>query len=496
MIKKSVILSLFIVLWNFSTVAAQKEKNTTKSVFSGVQLLEQYTCPEWFRDAKFGIWSHWGPASIPGISNGFPQEMYQQDSPAYKWMLEHFGHPSRFGYKDLIESWKAEMFDPDALMAKYKAAGAKYFFALATHHDNFDCFDSPHHEWNSVKHGPKKDIVGLWREAAVKVGLYFGVSSHADDRGWNYMYGARLSDKTGPKAGVTYDGANPAYRALYNDIKEPKEKPSTAWYEEWYQRHIDLVDKYKPDALYFDGGVPHGEYGKKLVAHYLDANRTAHGGKMEAVVNVKDNLYVLDYERGANTIIGDKPWQDDTSLAGWFYVNNNPKNDMHSLPKDAATVIHTLADVVSKNGNLLINMPQRGDGSLYPECEKVLDELAKWMPINGEAIFGTRPWLTFGEGPTQLPEAKHMNELKKPLTWQDVRFTTKGDFLYIIVCGIPQGPLQIKALGRLGRSFSSIGLLGSQEKVQYQKAWEGLTIMPVKEWPCQYAVVYKIRFFK
>lgn len=155
-----------------------------------------------------------------------------------------------------------------------------------------------------------------------------------------------------------------------------------------------------------------------------------------------------------------------------------------------------LADIVSKNGNFLLNFPQRGDGSLYPECETVLDELAKWMPINGEAIFGTRPWLLFGEGPTPQPEAKYMNELKQPLTWQDVRFTTKGAYLYAIACGVPQGPLTIKALGQLGPGFSSIELLGSREKVQYKVEWEGLTIQPVKEWPCQHAVVFKIKLDK
>jgi len=253
------------------------------------------------------------------------------------------------------------------------------------------------------------------------------------------------------------------------------------------------VDKYQPDLLYFDGGVPHGDYGRKLVAHYLNANKQWHGGALATVVNVKNNEFVRDYERGVNIVIDAKPWQDDTSLAGWFYVNNNPHFDTHSLPKDAATVIHTLADIVSKNGNLLLNLPQRGDGTLYPECETVLAELAQWMPINGEALFGTRPWTTSGEGPTPLPVARHMNELKQPLTWQDVRFTTKDGFLYVMVCGIPEGSLQIKSLGRISGGFSSIQLLGSSEKIQTKVEWEGLIILPVKEWPCKHAVTFKIK---
>ena len=417
----------------------------TVSTAQTTNSLESYRCPEWFRDAKFGIWSHWGPDSVPGIFNNYAHDLYSQGSPEYQWHLEHYGHPSQFGYKAVINSWKAEKFDPYALMARYQAAGAKYFVALATHHDNFDNWDSQWHEWNA-------DGKGQW-----------------------------------------WDGLDPA--ELYNHPKSAKDSPPLEWKELWLKRHIDLVDKYQPDLLYFDGGIPHPPYGQQLIAHYLEENTRAHGGKVEAVVNVKSGTFVPDYERGMATMIMDRPWQGETSLGGWFYLGG-PHVDSASVTKSADIVIHMLADIVSKNGNFLLNFPQRGDGSLYPECETVLDELAKWMPINGEAIFGTRPWQLYGEGPTPRPEAKYMNELKQPLTWQDVRFTTKGDFLYAIVCGVPQGPLQIKSLGRLGRGFSSIELLGSREKVQYKIEWEGLTIQPLKEWPCQHAVVFKIKLNK
>lgn len=460
--------------------------------------MKNYQCPEWFRDAKFGIWSHWGPDSVPGLFNNYAHDLYTQGSPEYQWHLEHYGHPSEIGYKDVIDSWKAEKFDPEALMAKYKAAGAKYFVALATHHDNFDNWNSTYHEWNSVKHGPHKDIVGLWREAALKEGLRFGISSHADERGWNYMFGAQGSDKTGPKAGVPYDGTNPKFKSLYNHPAGPKDPPPAEWKDLWLKRHTQLLDQYQPDLLYFDSGVPHRPYGDKLIAHYIEDNAKNHGGKVEAVVNVKSGTFVPDFERGAATMILPRPWQAETSLGGWFYLGG-PHLDQGSKikdVKDATTVIHTLADVVSKNGNFLLNLPQRGDGTLYPECEVVLDELAKWMPVNGEAIFGTRPWLVFGEGPTQRPEARYMNELTSPLTCQDVRFTTKGDYLYAIVCGVPEGPVQIKSLGRLGPGFSSIELLGSKENIKFKREWEGLTIQPVKEWPTKHAVVFKIKLDK
>lgn len=457
------------------------------------QSFETYQCPEWFRDAKFGIWSHWGPDSIPGIGNNYAHDLWHQGGDEYKWHLEHYGHPSKAGYREVIESWKAEKWDPDALVARYKAAGAKYIVALATHHDNVDCFDSTYHEWNSVNHGPHKDIVGLWRDAALKAGLRFGVSSHADERGWNYMYGAQLSDTNGPLAGIPYQGKDPTLESLYNSPMSNRDKPPESWKESWLKRHTELVDKYHPDLLYFDGGIPHGQYGMELIAHYLNNSVKEHQGKEEAVVNVKAGTFVKDYERGVSATLQERPWQDDTSLSGWFYVSTNPHSDPASLVKDASTVIHTLADVVSKNGNLLMNFPQRGDGSLYPECEQVLDELTKWMPINGEAIFNTRPWTTFGEGPNIIP-AKYMNELHAPLTWKDVRFTQSkdGKKVYAIVCGIPQGELTITSLAPIADKIDFIELLGSQEKVSWKGTPSGLVIQSSAKWPCDHAVVYKL----
>ncbi len=487
--------ALSLLPWAIDAAEPAKSPANSGTVFTpNLASLRQAGCPDWFRDAKFGIWSHWGPSSVPGIGNEYPKDMYKQGTASYQWLLEHFGHPSEFGYKEVIKSWKAEKFDPDALMAKFQAAGAKYFVALATHHDNFDSFDSSHHEWNSVKVGPHKDIVGLWREATLKTGLRFGVSSHADDRAWNYFYHSRGSDAAGPKAGVPYDGANPAFVSLYNAPKSEKDKPPAAWLDGWLARHLELVGKYKPDLLYFDGDLPHGEYGRKLAAHYLNANRTWHDGKLEAVINLKSDLFLRDYERGVSPVMRDVPWQDDTSLGGWFFLNDKIA-DYHSLSKDAATVIHTLADVVSKNGNLLLNFPQRGDGSLYPECETVLDELAKWMPVNGEAIFGTRPWTTFGEGPNLLPpKATHLNEWKKPLTAEDVRYTTKDGAIYAIVCGQPAQPLRLLAFSRYERRVGSVQLLGSFDKPKYTQSWEGLLIEPTKAYPTSHAVVYKISF--
>jgi alpha-L-fucosidase len=454
------------------------------------QSFKTYQCPEWFQDAKFGIWSHWGPDSVPGLFNNYAHDLWSQDSVEYKWHVEHYGHPSKAGYVEVIESWKAEKFDPNALAAKYKAAGAQYVVALATHHDNVDCFDSTYHEWNSVKHGPHKDIVGLWREATLKAGLRFGVSSHADDRGWNYMYGAQFSDKTGPLAGVPYQGTNPAYESLYNKPTGPKDKPTEKWLQDWEKRHLELVDRYKPDFIFFDGGIPHGQHGLNVVARYLNQNAADHQGKVEGVVTTGSLLPYL--ERGMAPAMRDKPWLDVSSVSGWFYMNHNTKFDSHSNIKDAPTVVHTLIDVVSKNGNLLMNFPQRGDGSLYPECEAVLDELAKWMPINGEAIFGTRPWTTYGEGPSVL-KTGGMNELMEPMTAQDIRFTTKGPILYAFCLGVPTSEVKITSLVAKADQIKSIELLGSTEKIQWKATPEAVVIQPVAQWPCSHAVVFKIK---
>lgn len=333
----------------------------------------------------------------------------------------------------------------------------------------------------------------MWREASLKAGLRFGVSSHADSRGWNYMYGSQTADASGPLAGVPYVGRNPALVELYNAPKSQNDAPPDEWQQKWLLRHTELVDKYHPDFLYFDSGIPHGNYGMKLIAHYLNDNAARHDGKVDAVVNVKAGSFVHDYERGIPLVLQEKPFQSETSLSGWFYMTHHSRNDSASDCKDTPTVIHMLSDVVSKNGCFLINMPQRGDGSLFPECEQVLDELAKWMPINGEAIFATRPWTTFGEGPTVL-KTKGMNELQQPLTVNDIRFTQTKDrkTVYAIVCGVPTKPVVIASLASVANRISEIKLLGSNEAIHWKATPGGVEIQPVSHWPCQYAVVFKI----
>jgi len=367
-----------------------------------MQSLRQYKTPEWFRDAKLGIWSHWGVQSVPMFGDWYARNMYIEGHAQYLYHLRHYGHPSVFGYKDLIPLWKAENFDPDALMSLYHKAGARYFVAQAMHHDNFDNFDSKYNEYNSVKMGPKKDIVKLWQDSAKKFNLPFGVTEHlgASHTWWQTNKNA---DVNGPFAGVPYDGANKEFDDFYHDkIQNPANKE---WYttdenffQKWFWRMKDLIDKYKPDLLYSDGEIPFGKYGMAVVAHLYNTSINVNGTN-EAVYNQKTpdpyiaRVGVLDVERGLRTGIEPEPWQDDTTLADWFYDAKYPY-------KSPVYFIETLVDIISKNGCLLMNVPQLPDGSIDVECRFILDKLAEWMSVHSEAVHNTRPWVKFGEGDT------------------------------------------------------------------------------------------------
>ena len=382
---------------------------------------------------------HLGSLGTAGRAHGrrlVRPALYEQGHPQYKDHLEHYGHPSKLGYKDIIPLWKAEKWDPDRLMALYKKAGARYFVSMGVHHDNFVLWNSTHHKWNAVKMGPHRDVVGDWQKAAKKHGLRFGVSEHLG-ASFTWWQDSHRSDKTGPLAGVPYDGADPQYQDLYHWPAAADDKgwysKNPRWHREWFSRIKDLVDQYHPDLLYTDGGVPFGnEVGLSMIAHLYNASASRNGGKADVVYTCKQKSeggWVEDLERGVMPGIRPHPWQTDTSIGDWFY-NRNWKY------RGADWVIHMLVDIVSKNGNLLINVVQRPDGTLDPEVEKVLAEMAAWIAINGEAIYDTRPWLVYGEGPVRA-KGGHFKE-DFTYTAKDIRFTSKGDHtLYAFALGWP-----------------------------------------------------------
>jgi alpha-L-fucosidase len=463
-----------------------------------VESLQQYKCPEWFRDAKLGIWAHWGPQAVPMAGDWYAKNMYVEGQRQYKDHLEKYGHPSEQGYKDIIPLWKAEKWDPERLMALYKKAGAKYFVSMGSHHDNFFLWNSKLHKWNAVNMGPKRDVVGDWQKAAKKEGLRFGVSEHLG-ASFNWFQAAHGSDKTGPKAGVPYDGANEKYWDLYHFPAEPGDKgwysKNPKWQQQWFEEIKELVDNYQPDLLYTDGGVPFGnEVGRSMIAHLYNSSAARHGGKTENTEVIytckqeSNGAWVQDLERGVMPGVRPHPWQTDTSIGDWYY-NKDWKY------RGADWVIQMLVDIVAKNGNLLINVVQRPDGSLDPEAEKVLAEMADWIAVNGEAIYGTRPWLIHGEGPVRAKGGNFKEDFA--YTAKDIRFTSKGNkTLYAFAMGWPtDGKIVIRSLAKFPEvtaKIAGISLLGSTAKITWKLDADGLTVNLPGEAPCKYAVALKI----
>ncbi len=488
--------------------------------------LKQYQCPEWFRDVKFGIWAHWGPQCEPEDGDWYARLMYFTNTAQYKFHLEHYDSPEYFGFKDVIHKWKAENWDPDKLLALYKRAGAQYFMALANHHDNFDNWDSKYQPWNSVNVGPHKDLIRGWAEAARKYGLHFGVSVHAS-HAWTWYEPAQDFDGKLTKAdgkGKWWDGLDPQDLYAQNHTPSPGYQkleslwsrwdwnngasiPDEAYCDKYYNRTMDLIGKYHPDLIYFDDTAlplwPISDAGLKLAANFYNLNNEWHGTNDDGVLFGKvltpdqRQCMVWDIERGQANEIEPLHWQTDTCLGNWHY--DRQIYERHGY-KTTRTAIQTLADVVSKNGNLLLSVPVRGDGTIDDEEVKVVEGIADWMDVNRECIFDTRPWKVFGEGPASAGAKlrdQGFNEGKgKPFTAADFRFTVKSNTLYAIELGWPTNGASIKSLGKsaklLDRKVRKIELLGSKEKIKWKQANDALVIAQPKNQPNDFAIVFKI----
>lgn len=435
--------------------------NIQKGPFEGtVESLGKYKCPEWFRDAKFGIWSHWGPQSVPMYGDWYARNMYIEGSDQYRYHWRTYGHPSRFGYKDLIPLWLAEAFDPKGLMDLFVEAGARYFVAQAMHHDNFDNFDSTYNTWNSVEMGPKKDICRLWQAQAKRCGLPFGLSEHLG-ASYTWFSASHGADKAGPYAGVPYDGAGPANQGLYRDNDSELLDTDDGWHwytgnpkyhEDWFNRIKDAIDRFQPDLLYTDGEVPFYRVGYAIVAHLYNTSIACNGGRNNAVYTFKQHdarnkaegiadIGVLDIERGLSPEPLKKPWQDDTSIGDWFY-------NVRDIYKTADQIADTLVDIVSKNGNLLMNVTQKPDGTIDDEARYTLMRLGTWLRDNGNGIYGTRPYKTHKEGKTELAGGAFQEGRAEWLP-SDFRFTQRGNaiFAFMMRTGGADGAA-VQALGR------------------------------------------------
>ncbi len=484
--------------------------------------LSQYQVPEWFRNAKFGIWAHWGPQCVEGSGDWMARDMYIEGSKAYEHHVKNYGHPSEVGFKDILPLFKAEKWQPDSLVAYYKSLGAQYFFALGNHHDNFDLWNSQYQPWNSENIGPHRDILAEWAEACRHHGLHFGVSLHAD-HAWSWYEPSQRYDQNGKMAGVYYDGkltkedgkgkwwegydpqqlyaqnhpmsdrswANNRIHwqwAWNNDVCLPTQEYVTNFYD----RTLDVINRYAPDLLYFDVTVmpfyPISDAGLKIAAHLYNRNMETHKGKNEAVMFGKilseeqRKALVWDVERGAPNSIMEQPWQSCSCIGGWHY---NTDIYQHNHYKSAATIVKLLVDIVSKNGNLLLSVPLRADGTFDEKEKAILDEFGAWMKVNRESIIDTRPWKVFGEGPIAESNiklnAQGFNEGSySKATSQEIRFTQTARHIYATALAWPEdGRLVIKSLAagnphhtrRIGR----IDLLG-HGKVSFTQTAEGLIV--------------------
>ena len=517
--RSNLIAAAVVCIWSSLAVTRAEDLSIALGPFEPTwQSLTNYQTPEWFRDAKFGIWAHWGPQCEPEHGDWYARNMYLPGQNDFKLHRAERGHQSTNGFKDVIHQWKAANFDPDKLLKFYKDSGAKYFMALANHHDNFDNFNSKYQSWNSVALGPQKDLIGGWAKAAKKNGLRFAVSVHAS-RAWSWYETAQGADKDGPMAGVPYDGklTKADGKGLWWDGLDPQELyaqnhapgtklnwewdatkgssiPSAGYMNKFFLRTKQLWDDYKPDMIYFDDTVLpfHGvtdDIGLKLAAHFYNSSITLHG-KNEAVMNGKHldamqrQALVYDIERGKAAEILPFSWQTDTCIGSWHYDRDVFNKHRY---KTAAQVIPMLVDIVSKNGNLMLSVPVRRDGTIDEDEVKTVSGIGAWLKVNGEAIYKTRAWKIYGEGPSTTAAEKgqfdgQKDTHSKPFTAEDIRFTQSkdGKTLYATVLAWPaDGKVTIKSLaensphwpGKIG----SVRLLGGG-KLKFTRDAGGLVL--------------------
>lgn len=504
------------------------------------QLSEQYEVPSWFTDARFGVWVHWGPQSVPELGGGwYARHMYMQDvgrqqfgKNANPYHVKTFGHPSVFGFKDVIHQWKAKKLDTDSLLKYFtEDLGAKYFMALAHHHDNFDNWDSTHQEWNSVNVGPKRDIIGEFHESAKKFNVPFGVTTH-DERFFDWNLPAFGADTVGKFAGVPYDarmtkkdgvgrwweGMDPVN--LYGLPPEQRTPEwEEAWKRNWLLRMKELLTKYEPDYLWFDGrGFPYGDYGKEVFCSFYNRSLAKHG-KINAVIAGKirggDPGIVRDIEQGVESAISSDPWQSICTYTHWFYKKDD------DLRHDANSTIQLLIDVVSKNGNYVLNVELLPDGTIPLDHKVILDEFGDWLKLNGEAIYATSPWKVHGDNllsrladldsknanaaNSDLPAKKRKrskqfnNRTKDSPDYghEEVRFTTKGDVLYVFVLNPAEGEIELPSLGLSSKhkpnQIQSIRLIGGVQEINFSQDEDGLTLHVPANTPNSYAAVFEVK---
>ena len=464
--------------------------------------LNKYQQPQWYKDAKFGIFIHWGVYSVPAAeSEWYPREMYKPGSVAYKNFQElHAQGDQSRGYKDLIAQFHAEHFDATEWAKVFKESGAQYVVPVAEHHDGFSMYDSGLSDWTVVKMGPKRDTLGELAQAIRSEGLHFGLSSHRAEHNFFYDGGrAMRSDVNDPKYASLYGPAHQWFEAGGDDhgLINDWTYVSDAWTRDWLARDTELVEKYKPEIVYFDWWIGQPNF-RHVVAQFAAFyyNYAAANG-YTGVIDFKDyslnwKAGVRDFERGQQDHIVPDHWQTDTSIsdASWGYIE-------HDTFKTPEFLVHQLVDIVSKNGNLLLNFGPRSDGTIPDQVRTTLLDMGAWLKVNGDAIYATTPWKTFGEGPTQVMGGAFHDTDTKPYTADDFRFTGKGNKVFVIGMACPKdGKATVHSLGwaHEGNSIpiASVELLGSSGKVTWTQGADALDVTLPAGAECKYAYVLRL----
>ena len=463
------------------------------------QSLQKYDVPDWYKDAKFGIFIHWGVYSVPAFgSEWYPRNMYRPGSDEYKHHVSTYGPLTKFGYKDFIPMFRAERFDPAAWARLFKEAGAKYVVPVFEHHDGFAMYDSGLSDWTAARMGPRRDVHGELAKAIRAEGLHLGASSHRVEHNFFLDGGRQIdSDVNDPQFAAFYGPAH-TWMESKQSLLTDWTYVSSAYLDDWLARDAEIVRKYKPDLFYFDWWIGQPSVRQHLMDFAAFYYNDAAARGLVSVINYKSDAMeqhsaVLDVERGQLNEIRPLYWQTDTSISNksWGFIE-------HDSFKPPQTIVHQLIDIVSKNGNLLVNIGPRSDGTVPEEVQSVLREIGSWLKINGEGIYGTRPWKIYGEGPTKIVEGAFHDTDAQPFTARDFRFTTKNGALYAFELGWPSdGEAVIRSLVAdqiEGRKISAVSLLGSASPLSFDSQADGLHIrLPVQP-PGKYAYCFQITF--
>jgi len=463
-----------------------------------------YHVPQWFQDGKIGVWMHWGISSAidenrPNDGSHYGRRMYGTNgfdgssaadmamtAKLTEWHTQRYGPPAEFGYEKLIPLFKAEKWDPDALVKFFKDCGARFIMPVATHHDNFDMYDSSF-PWNSVKLGPHRDTLREWKDAAGKYSLKFGVSTHLY---WSprFFRTARPYQKPG----------TPEWQFFNLDFDPVNSASQDSWNEFWYRRCWELIEKYDPDLFNNDAPYPDENRGKslgvKLFSSFINRDLRENNGRQTVVLSCKNDrldkaAFTYNLERGSSADLRPQPWMWATDLSGGWFYRKGAVNRM-SIP----VMVGNAVDAISKNGVVMMNVALRGDGTLPENQAAYLTGFGDFLRTCGEGIYGTRPWKTYGEGPLKMKDGRQ-GENHKDFTQEDVRFTTKDGNLYAFVLSPPTKDMVIKTLktgGLLTEEINNISLLGSNEEIHWTRSPEGLVIQQPKTLPKQPVIGFRI----